>query len=362
MFNYLIDKMIKMSVLDDLEKIKEVDKENLADLMSKMPEQIEMVWQDRDKINPPVGKERIKNVVIAGMGCDRVTAEVIKKILAETSSLPIEVVGDYKTAFYFNKETLVVALSYSGQTPEILSFVRELLKLKNKPKIFAIVGGGELEEIAKKEKITFYKFSGTGPSRANIGYLFAALFILLQEVGLIKNFDFFSLIKVARDFNSLLEPEKKTEENKAKHLAYQIFDRLPIIVGAEHLWPVAQRWKKELNENAKTFSFAEEAPEFFHNTVVGISYPWRIKDEALFIFLESNLYEEKIKKALSIFKKILVEEKINFETINYAGKNRLEEIMTSIILGDWLSFYLAILNKVNPTPVKNIDLIKKEIQ
>lgn len=353
-----------MSILDDLQKIKEVDKENLADLMAKLPEQMEKVWQERDKINPPTGGQSVKNVVITGMGCDRVTADVVKKSLEEISPLPIEVVGDYKAASYINEETLVVALSYSGQTPEVLSFIKELLKLKNRPKIFTIVGGGELEDISKKEKIPFYKFSGVGPSRVNIGYLLFALILLLEKIGLLGKSDknFPSLIETIKNFNQQFIPQKETKENFAKNLAYQIFDRAPIVLGAEHLWPVAQRFKKLFNENAKNFAFAEEAPEFFHNSVVGIDHPFRLKDETFFIFLESDFYSEKTRKALSIFKESLFQEKINCEVISYSGKNKLEEAIKDILLGDWATFYLAILNKVDPTPMEMIESIKKQLK
>ncbi|MFN3301767.1 MAG: SIS domain-containing protein [Patescibacteria group bacterium] len=353
-----------MTLLDDLEKIKKIDQENLANLMSKIPEQLEKVWQEREKIIVPPIYKKVKNVLICGLGCDRVTGELVKKMLEEKSSLPIEVRGDYQAPHYLSKETLVVILSYSGQTPEILTFLGKILDRKDKIKIFAISGGGELSQIVKREKIPFYEFKGQGPSRANIGYLLFALLILLRKIGLaeIDDQNFISLIKVVKEFNQILELEKKTEENVAKYLAYQIFDRLPLIVGAEHLWPVAQRWKKEFNENAKTFSFAEEAPEFFHNTVVGLEFPWRLRDEIFFLFLESDFYQPEIKKALTIFKDLLKKEKINFETIPSIGKNKLIETLTGVCLGDWVSFYLAILNQVNPTPVETIDLIKKELK
>ena len=353
-----------MSILDDSKKIEEVDKENLADLMAKLPEQMEKVWQEKEKIVIPTSYQQVKNVVIAGMGCDRITADVIKKSLEEISPLPIEVVGDYKAASYINGETLVVALSYSGQTPEVLSFIKKLLKSESRPKIFTIVGGGELEEIAKKEKIPFYKFSGIGPSRVNIGYLLFALILLLEKVGLLGGGDkkFLSLIETIKNFNQQFITQKETKENLAKNLAYQIFDRTPIILGAEHLWPVAQRFKKLFNENAKNFAFAEEVPEFFHNSVVGIDYPTRLKDEIFYIFLESDLYSEKIRKALSIFRQSLKEKKINCDVISCSGKNKLEEAVKGIILGDWVTFYLAILNNIDPTPMEMIESIRRQLK
>lgn len=353
-----------MSVLDNLEKIKKIDQKNLADLISKIPEQLEKVWQEKEKINAPLSFKKVKNILICGMGCDRVVGELIKKTLEEKILIPIEIKGDYQIPSYLNQETLVILLSYSGETKEILSFLREILNLKREIKIFIISGGGELIKIAREKKIPFYQFEGKGPSRANVGYLFFSLIILLKKLDLIKidDEDLIFLIKLAKEFNQSLKVKRKTEENVAKYLAYQIFDRLPLIVGASHLWPIAQRWKKDLNENAKTFAIAEESPEFFHNTVVGIEFPWRIRDEVFFLFLESEFYQEEIKKALTIFKEILKKEEINFETVPLIGKNKLTEVITGLLLGDWLSFYLAILNEIDPTVIENIEIIKKKLK
>jgi glucose/mannose-6-phosphate isomerase len=352
-----------MTILDDLKKIKEVDQENLADLIEKLPEQLEKVLKEEKEI-PTLSYQKIENVLICGMGCDRIVAEIFKKIAEEKSFYPIEIVGDYKLPFFVNEKTLIFLLSYSGETSEILSLLDEIFKLKKKPKIFIIAGGGKLIDLAEKKKIPFYKFFGQGPSRANIGYLFFSLLLILKKINLlkIKDEEIFSLIQILKEFNKIINLERRTQENVAKYLAYQIFDRIPVIVGAEHLWPVAQRWKKEFNENSKTFAFAEEAPEFFHNSIVGIEYPWRIRDEIFSIFLESDFYQKETKTAFSIYKEILNNEKMLFETVPPIGKNKLEEIMTGILLGDWVSFYLAILNKVDPTPVENIELIKRKIK
>lgn len=353
-----------MTVLDDLKKIRKIDQENLSDLMEKLTEQMESVWQEKDKIEVPASYQKVKNVIISGMGCDRIVADAIKKAFEEISYLPIEVVGDYNTASYINEETLVIPLSYSGKTLEVLSFIKKLLKLKNRPKIFAILGGGELEEIAKKENFPFYKFSGTGPSRANIGYLILALAILLEKIGLTKktDHDFPGLIKKIKNLNIQYSSKIETDKNLAKILAYKVFDRATIILGAQHLWPAAQRFKKLFNENSKNFSFAEEVPEFFHNSVVGIEHPFRFTDEVFFISLESDFYDKKIKTALSLFKEEICKRGFNSETINYSEKNRLEEVISAIVLGDWTTFYLAILNNVDPSPMILLESIKNQIR
>lgn len=353
-----------MSELDNLAKIKEIDQDNLANLMKELPKQLESVWQEKDKINFPNSFHQVKNVIISGMGCDRIVADVLKKSLEEISPLPIEVVGDYNTASYINEETLIIPLSYSGLTLEVLSFVKKILALKKRPKIFAIIGGGKLEEIAQKENFPFYKFSGYGASRGNIGYLIFALALLLEKIGLFKEEKkyWLNFIEKVKKLNEQCDPKISTDKNPAKNLAYKIFDRAPIILGAQHLWPTAQRFKKLFNENSKNFSFAEEVPEFFHNSVVGIDHPFRLKDEVFFISLESNFYDQRIKVALSLFKEELKKRGFNSETINYPGQSKFEEAFLGIVLGDWTTYYLAILNQTAPAPMILLEAIKNQIR
>ena len=351
-----------MSALDNLEKIKEIDQQNLSKIMKDLPYQLEKVWQEREKIKLKIDKKKIKNLVLVGMGCDRLTAELIKKIMNQKSTIPVETISDYQIPNFVNEETLIIFLSYSGNTLEVIETIKTALTKKTN--IFAISGGGELNKIIEKYNLPHYQFKSRGPSRANLGYLFCPILILLSKLELIKfeKKEFFNLLKLLIEFNKLNSPKEKTERNVAKYLAYQIYDRVPFIVGAQHLTPIAKRWKNEINENAKTFAFAEEMPEFFHAAAVGIDFPMTAADNFFFLFLESNLYKRKIKKAMILFQEILKEKKICFERVPVVGKTILAEMMTGLLLGDWVSFYLAILNNIDPTPVKNIEIIKKRLR
>ena len=66
-------------------------------------------------------------------------------------------------------------------------------------------------------------------------------------------------------------PEKA---NPAKQLARRLDGRLPYIVGAGYLFPVARRWKSQINENPEAWAIYDEVPELHHNTVVGLSMPF----------------------------------------------------------------------------------------
>ena len=113
-------------------------------------------------------------------------------------------------------------------------------------------------------------------------------------------------------------------------------------------------------ENSKTFCFFETFPEIFHNSIES-RLPWRLKDEIVFLILENLEKKPKIKKAISTFEKLLDQENIRWEEIPIFGDHKFVQTISLVLLGDWISFYLAILNKVDPTPVRQIQKIKSQL-
>ena len=50
-----------------------------------------------------------------------------------------------------------------------------------------------------------------------------------------------------------------------------------------------------------------------------------------------------------------------YEEVWSEGDPLLSRIFSLITLGDWVSFYLAMENRVDPMPVKKIDFLKKKL-
>ena len=48
--------------------------------------------------------------------------------------------------------------------------------------------------------------------------------------------------------------------------------------------------------------------------------------------------------------------------IEAEGQSRLAKMISTVVIGDFVSVYLAILREVDPTPVRNIDYLKETLK
>ena len=150
-----------------------------------------------------------------------------------------------------------------------------------------------------------------------------------------------------------------TNLNPAKQLASKLLGKLVVIYGAGILSPVAQRWKSQFNENSKTWAFYETFSELNHNAVVGYEFPQEMADKVYVVLLRCSSLHPRILARYQITCEILGKAGVEHEIIDSEGENSLTQMLSLVFIGDWTSYYLAILNHTNPTPVKAIDYLKK---
>jgi glucose/mannose-6-phosphate isomerase len=144
----------------------------------------------------------------------------------------------------------------------------------------------------------------------------------------------------------------------AKHLAFAMFEHEPKILGSGILNSVARRWKNQLSENSKNFSSFDSIPEAMHNSLEGISFPKLSADESFYVLLRNSLGHPEEAAAIDSWSAVLEEKNISFELLEATGDDLWSQKFSLILLGDWTSFYLAILNSIDPTPVPTIEKYK----
>lgn len=341
-------------ILDDFKKIAEVDKEKMADKLEEMPQQYRKAWEKAIKIKLPENYQDINQIVICGMGGSAIGGDLVK----DFSKIPVFVSRDYNLPDFVGPKTLIILISYSGETEEVLN----CLKGMKSKKIFIITSGGELEKKAKDLKLPFYKIVYSSIPRLSLPHLFIPLIKILEKIKVLKK-----EIKIENSLNLIIQLtqnfkiEVKIEKNFAKTLACKIYDHIPFVISSGKLEGVARRWKTQFNENAKNFSFFEILPEIKHNTIEGINFPDRGRDELFFLLLENNFDNEQNKKSFKILKDLLEKEGLRFETVFSQGQDLLSQKISLICLGDWVSFYLAILNQIDPSTTGNIRWFKEKL-
>ncbi len=350
-----------MTTLDDIKQIKKLDKSGLANFIADLPEQCLKAEQQSQKIILSKNYQNTEKIVICGMGGSAIGGELIKDLTADQLKIPVIVNRDWNLPALVDQNTLVILVSYSGQTQETLSCAKKAIK--KKAKIFIITGGGELAKLAKKEKISVLKFNYQAPPRASLGYLFIPILVILEKLKFIslKSWSIKSSLGQLKKFSQAFDLEVPTEKNIAKYLAYFVFDHLPIIIAPTKMTGVARRWKTQMAENSKNFAFFEISPEILHNSIES-QFPWRLKDELVFLILEESKGKRESRKALKTFQKLLDKQNIRWESVPTFGTNLFIQTLSSVIMGDWLSFYLSMLNQTDPTPVNNINWLKKRLK
>lgn len=309
-----------------------------------------------------VKKIAADNIIICGMGGSALPGDILKtaNLSLKLTKLPIFVHRNYGLPNEANKNSLIVCISYSGNTEETISAFNEA-KTKGL-KIIVISSGGKLINLAKRRKIPFALVPEGIQPRCALGYQFSALAKLLSRMGLIKNID--------RELLSLeknLQPKKFKE--KGKKLAEKLKNSIPIIYGSGNFALLAKIWKIKFNENSKILSFFNFFPELNHNEMVGIAEN-KIKNLNKFlkvIILRDKSGDKKNLKRIKITSEILEKKGINviFVDIPILNPQRREKffdkLFSNILLSDWVSYYLALLQKINPEPVKTVEDFKERL-
>ena len=184
-----------------------------------------------------------------------------------------------------------------------------------------------------------------------------------MKLGLISNKsrDFEEAMGVLEGLTGELTEENPQPENPAKQLAGALLNRLIVVYGAGIFSGVARRWKTQFNENSKVWAFCELLPEAHHNSVVGYGLPTQIKSQTFAILLQPHLLHPRTRLRYQISLELLEKESIPHWTLGGRGKGAMSQILSAVVLGDWTSYYLALLQGLDPSPVPAIEFIKERL-
>jgi glucose/mannose-6-phosphate isomerase len=352
-----------MNILDDLNKIREIDKEG----MLKIEEDFYGQLIDAKKIAENINLIKIKartysGIAFLGMGGSGFAGSLIRDLVKDDIGVPVEVVKGYNIPGCIDSDWLVVAVSYSGNTEETISTTTK--SLDRGSEILCVTSGGKLEEIANNYNKCLIKIPSGLQPRGAIGYLFFPTFLVLSYLKLIDISD--DDVKESLDLIcqkcSIYKREVNSDKNYAKSIALKIADSLPIVYGTEGiLSSVAYRWKCEVNGNSKAPCFWNEFPELNHNETVGWERLRSITSRFSLIVFKEKEGQIRIKTRIETTIKLIKDNLFQVLEIPVEGKSKLSKALSTMYLGDIASVYLAILNEINPTPVDKIKALKAEL-
>ena len=347
--------------LDSQEMVKEIDKSDMLTHLVKTPDYCRDAIKRAKRTDVP-RKVKPKNIVIVGMGGSAIGGEILKAWLHDELPIPIEVNRDYNLPAYVNKDTLVFANSYSGNTEETLSAF--LAALRRKCKTIAITSGGQLGAFCKKLQVPHVTIPSGLPPRAAVPYLFFPLSTFMKKIGILPpnlKGEIDKAIHILEKVGVANSPSVPTENNKAKKLARELIGTIPIVYGFRQYSAIAHRLKTQFNENSKVLSRHEVFPELNHNETVGWEAPENLIKNYSVILIRDPEEPTEIRNRIETTSSLVFSRAKKVLEITAEGEGKLEKMVSVLCVGDFASVYLAILQNKDPTPVKIIDRVKKEL-
>jgi glucose/mannose-6-phosphate isomerase len=298
----------------------------------------------------------IRNILITGMGGSGIGANLVESLTFGRVPIPITVCKGYNIPQFVSPHTLFIACSYSGDTEETLSAVNKAM-LKRAP-IICVTSGGRLLELAKEYNLFYIQIPGGSSSpRAEIGYILVSLLYALYHTNLIGA----AFIKETENAIEYLDRGEKAIQSEAELIAKKLKGRLPIIYCDGRLQAMAVRFQNQLNENAKQLAHVNTFPEMNHNELVGWQFPESVLQLSQVIYLYSDHDHERVEKRMEICRTIFEKQSRPIIDIVAEGASLLEQYYYLIHLTDWISYFVARENQIDPDPAEAISFLKEEL-
>ena len=295
--------------------------------------------------------KEIRNVAIAGMGGSGIGGNLVTELIQEKIKLPIMVCKDYFLPESVNEHTLVIASSYSGNTEETLHALEQAIH--RGCKIVCVSSGGSMINLAKKAGLDYVIIPGGKPPRACLAYSFIQQLFILAHYNLIDEGFEVGIEQAIR----LLDKEEKRTNKQARSLAKKLNKKIAVLYSAANFEAVAIRWRQQINENAKSLCWHHAIPEMNHNELVG----WRTPGKYAVVFLRNETDYSRTQQRMNIAKNIISQYTKHIYEVWSKGDSHIERALYLIHFGDWVSYHLAELRKVDPVEVNVIDYLKAEL-
>src|SRR3989338_4086239 len=354
-----------MSSLDSKDTIEQIDRHDMRKSIHEFSDQLKRAEEiGRSLSFEPDLAKGINQIVFSGLGGSAIGADFVRSYLTYDLPIPILVNRHYKLPEYVDDKTLLIVSSYSGNTEETLSALKD--GLKRKARILGISSGGELAHQAGKHSFPLIQIPGGFSPRAALGFSVIPLLIALSKLGFREAYRPEELKEAQVLIQSLAEShygiDIPSQKNQAKQLAQSCFKKYVLIYsGVDYCDVAALRWRGQIEENAKAIASHHALPEMNHNELAGWENPAGLLKESVVFFLRDSSDHKRVQRRMDLTRSVIERMAGQVIEIQSQGKGLLARMFSLVYLGDWISFYLAVLYGVDPTPVEVIQYLKSEL-
>src|SRR3954452_21099819 len=237
----------------------DLDTEGIFDATAGLPEQVEAAAREARGLENVPDRTSVEHVVVMGMGGSGIAGDILLASAAPFMPVPVTVVKSYECPAFVGEGSLVFAISFSGETEETLEAATDAAM--NGARIVAVTSGGELEKLASSWGAAVVSVPTTIPQpRAALGAMAIPPLVVLEEIGLFPG--------ASQWIGHAVDQLKHRRDQliggaggPAAEVARRIDRTIPLIHGGGAVGATAaQRWKTQVNENAKSPAFGASQP------------------------------------------------------------------------------------------------------
>ena len=344
------------------DRISTFDSTDMYSVLCDYPEQIRSGIDIGNTVNlSAIDTGAIRNLLVCGMGGSAIGGDILRVYAAGDGRVPVLVNRDYTIPAWVNNHTLVIIMSYSGNTEESL-MAYEAAGRHHAQRV-VITSGGQLLELAERAGVPAAIVPAGLAPRSALGYMFFPLMMIAARSDLFElqqstikalNDDVLRVTKELADYTA--------PDNMAITIAEKLHGSLPVLYAAQTgLEAVLMRWRCQIEENAKMLAYSNVLPEMNHNEIVGWEQLPDLLSRIVVIALHDLDDLPQIRKRLSITLDLIRPLASDILEVYADEPQPLSRVFGLILLGDWVSFYLAVGTGVDPYPIRNINILKSEL-
>lgn len=352
-----------MNDLDDLALVERNDPEDYLGRVESFGDQIRDARERAGALDELPSAEGVNSIAVLGMGGSGISGDVARAILGGPSPIFFQTLKGYDLPGWVGENSLIFAMSYSGNTEETLATFEEARR--RGARVVIVSTGGQITEWGREFGLPVVEIPSGLQPRAALGYLSVPILIVCSRMGLTPD-----LGQQIHEAAALLDQRASewgrgapSEKNPTKQLATRLFGKLPIVYGTEGLAEVAAyRWKCQFNEVSKVPAWSNSFPELNHNEVVGWKEVAALTREhlGLVVLRHAGEHRRNAKRVAATLPAI--QGNLAFaEEIWGEGTSALATLFDLVCFGDYVATYLALGQGVDPSEVEIIGRIKKQL-
>ena len=324
-----------------------LDHDALLERIVKLPEQLEAAWAATAVAALPPSFARPERVVVLGAGGSDISGSLLRALAVDVGvRTPVFVVSGDMLPAIVNRRSLVLACSASGHADETISALRDVIAAHIPCGVIST--DARCAQLAREHRIPAFACEWGSDPRAALGWSLGTLLALCARCGVLSRTarDLPRALNTLRIARARIKPDVPEARNPAKQLARRLAGRLPVVVGAQALAPVAYRWRTQFNENARSSAIAAELPQMRRIAHAGLEVPHHALPRMHAVFLRQVSMHESAKLRVGAAAADMRDSGLTAEVVDIAGSSVLAQQLSAIQFVDFVSYYLALLNGV----------------